>query len=50
MLGNETEFAKAVLWLGDNLSFDVDVRVNLFEVSVVILWILKVHQGGVKHQ
>lgn len=31
VLGNETEFAKAVLWLGDNLSFDVDVRVNLFE-------------------
>lgn len=31
VLENDTEFVKAVVWLGDNLSFDVDVRVNLFE-------------------
>lgn len=37
VLGNETEFAKAVLWLGDNLSFDVDVRVNLFECNIRLL-------------
>jgi mannosidase alpha-like ER degradation enhancer 1 len=31
-LGNYTEFERAVLWLSENLSFDVDARVNLFEV------------------
>lgn len=33
ILGNNTEFERAVRWLSDNLSFDVDVRTNLFEVS-----------------
>lgn len=32
ILGNNTEFQKAVLWLSDNLHFDVDARINLFEV------------------
>lgn len=33
ILGNHTEFEKAVLWLSENLSFDVDARINLFEVT-----------------
>lgn len=33
ILGNNTEFERAVRWLSENLSFDVDVRTNLFEVS-----------------
>lgn len=33
IMGNITEFERGVLWLSDNLSFDVDARVNLFEVS-----------------
>eukprot|EP00250_Pteridium_aquilinum_P006108 c16090_g1_i1 orf=265-1992(-) len=37
VLRNETEFARAVLWLGENLSFDVDVRVNLFECNIRLL-------------
>lgn len=32
ILGNHTEFARAVLWLSENLTFDVDARINLFEV------------------
>lgn len=32
VLGNNTEFEKAVFWLSENLTFDVDARVNLFEV------------------
>jgi hypothetical protein len=32
ILGNNTEFERAVLWLSENLSFDVDARINLFEV------------------
>lgn len=34
ILGNYTEFRRAVLWLSENLSFDVDARINLFEVSI----------------
>lgn len=34
-MGNITEFERAVYWLSDNLAFDVDVRVNLFEVSLL---------------
>lgn len=33
ILGNYTEFEKAIIWLSENLSFDVDARVNLFEVG-----------------
>lgn len=33
VLGDHEEFERAVLWLSDNISFDVDARVNLFEVS-----------------
>ncbi|KAG5229932.1 alpha-mannosidase MNS [Salix suchowensis] len=34
ILGNCTEFERAVLWLSENLTFDVDARVNLFEVLI----------------
>ncbi|KAK1310430.1 putative alpha-mannosidase I MNS5 [Acorus calamus] len=37
ILGNNTEFERAVLWLSDNLSFDVDARVNLFECNIRVL-------------
>eukprot|EP00249_Psilotum_nudum_P014898 c25057_g1_i2 orf=71-1792(-) len=37
VFGNKTEFERAVWWLGDNLSFDVDVRVNLFECNIRLL-------------
>lgn len=33
ILGNNTEFERAVIWLSENLSFDVDARINLFEVG-----------------
>ncbi|KAL0342790.1 UNVERIFIED_CONTAM: Alpha-mannosidase I MNS5 [Sesamum calycinum] len=36
-LGNHTEFEKAVLWLSENLSFDVDARINLFECNIRVL-------------
>lgn len=32
VLGNLTEFDRGVSWLSENLTFDVDARVNLFEV------------------
>lgn len=34
ILGNNTEFERGVLWLSENLTFDVDVRINLFEVHM----------------
>ncbi|GMH01310.1 hypothetical protein Nepgr_003149 [Nepenthes gracilis] len=37
VLGNDTEFEKAVLWLSENLTFDVDARVNLFECNIRVL-------------
>ncbi|XP_009113757.1 alpha-mannosidase I MNS5 [Brassica rapa] len=37
ILGNKTEFEKGVLWLSENLTFDVDVRVNLFECNIRLL-------------
>ncbi|KAK1273522.1 putative alpha-mannosidase I MNS5 [Acorus gramineus] len=37
ILGNNTEFERAVLWLSDNLSFNVDARVNLFECNIRVL-------------
>lgn len=35
ILGNNTEFERGVSWLSENLSFDVDARVNLFEVRAM---------------
>ncbi|KAJ8449135.1 hypothetical protein Cgig2_004190 [Carnegiea gigantea] len=37
IMGNITEFERGVLWLSDNLSFDVDARVNLFECNIRVL-------------
>lgn len=37
ILGNNTEFQKAVLWLSENLRFDVDARINLFECNIRVL-------------
>jgi ER degradation enhancer, mannosidase alpha-like 1 len=34
VLGNFTEFERGVVWLSENLTFDVDARVNLFEVNL----------------
>ncbi|XP_059441472.1 alpha-mannosidase I MNS5 [Corylus avellana] len=37
ILGNDTEFERAVLWLSENLTFDVDARINLFECNIRVL-------------
>ncbi|KAH7688815.1 Glycoside hydrolase family 47 protein [Dioscorea alata] len=37
ILGNNTEFERGVLWLSENLTFDVDVRINLFECNIRVL-------------
>ncbi|KAL6524395.1 Alpha-mannosidase I mns5 [Orobanche hederae] len=37
VLGNHSEFERAVLWLSENLTFDVDVRINLFECNIRVL-------------
>ncbi|RWR77120.1 alpha-mannosidase I MNS5-like protein [Cinnamomum micranthum f. kanehirae] len=34
VMGNNTEFERAVLWLSENLTFDVDARINLFECNI----------------
>ncbi|KAK9669381.1 hypothetical protein RND81_13G126100 [Saponaria officinalis] len=37
IMGNNTEFERAVVWLSQNLNFDVDARVNLFECNIRVL-------------
>ncbi|CAN1753473.1 Alpha-mannosidase I MNS5 [Linum perenne] len=37
IMGNNTEFERGVHWLSENLSFDVDARVNLFECNIRVL-------------
>ncbi|KAI4326680.1 hypothetical protein MLD38_031968 [Melastoma candidum] len=37
VLGNNTEFEKAIHWLSQNLNFDVDARINLFECNIRVL-------------
>ncbi|KAG5536813.1 hypothetical protein RHGRI_024294 [Rhododendron griersonianum] len=37
IMGNNTEFERAVLWLSDYLTFDVDARINLFECNIRVL-------------
>eukprot|EP00268_Persea_americana_P045139 TRINITY_DN4588_c1_g1_i2.p1 TRINITY_DN4588_c1_g1~~TRINITY_DN4588_c1_g1_i2.p1 ORF type:complete len:578 (+),score=97.69 TRINITY_DN4588_c1_g1_i2:73-1806(+) len=34
VMGNNTEFERAVLWLSENLTFNVDARINLFECNI----------------
>uniref|UniRef100_A0A0E0CRA7 alpha-1,2-Mannosidase n=1 Tax=Oryza meridionalis TaxID=40149 RepID=A0A0E0CRA7_9ORYZ len=36
-LSNLTEFERGVLWLSENLTFDVDARINLFECNIRLL-------------
>ena len=35
-MGNNTEFERAVIWLSENLTFNINARINLFEVSNMI--------------
>lgn len=45
ILGNATEFERAVGWLSTELTFDVDVRVNVFETNIRLLGgLLGAHQ------
>ncbi|GJN22238.1 hypothetical protein PR202_gb09788 [Eleusine coracana subsp. coracana] len=37
VLGNLKEFERGVLWLSENLTFDVDARINLFECNIRLL-------------
>lgn len=37
ILGNSLKFEKVVLWLNDNLTFDVDAQVSLFECNIRLL-------------
>ncbi|GFS31773.1 glycosyl hydrolase family 47 protein [Actinidia rufa] len=37
IMGNNTEIERAVLWLSENLTFDVDARINLFECNIRVL-------------
>ncbi|KAK4568549.1 hypothetical protein RGQ29_004099 [Quercus rubra] len=37
IMGNSTEFERAVLWLSQNITFNVDARVNLFECNIRVL-------------
>ncbi|KAK9995813.1 hypothetical protein SO802_020499 [Lithocarpus litseifolius] len=37
IMGNSTEFERAVLWLSQNIAFNVDARVNLFECNIRVL-------------
>ncbi|KAK2355696.1 Glycosyl hydrolase family 47 protein [Trifolium repens] len=37
IMGNNTEFEKGVRWLSENLTFDVDARINLFECNIRVL-------------
>ncbi|XP_052182699.1 alpha-mannosidase I MNS5 [Diospyros lotus] len=37
IMGNNTEFERAVLWLSENLTFDIDARINLFECNIRVL-------------
>lgn len=37
IMGNNTEFERAVTWLSENLTFNIDARINLFEVGSRVL-------------
>eukprot|EP00298_Acanthocystis_sp_HF-20_P015765 c21257_g1_i1.p1 GENE.c21257_g1_i1~~c21257_g1_i1.p1 ORF type:complete len:1091 (+),score=416.38 c21257_g1_i1:263-3274(+) len=37
VFGNKTEFEKQVRWVIDNISFDIDARVHLFEANIRLL-------------
>ena len=35
--GNQSEFARAVTWVSDNLSFDIDSVVSVFETNIRVM-------------
>ncbi|PRP77676.1 hypothetical protein PROFUN_00537 [Planoprotostelium fungivorum] len=37
VMNNRTEFARAVTWVGDNLHFDLDLNVSVFETNIRML-------------
>ncbi|WRX17031.1 Glycoside hydrolase family 47 - like 1 [Theobroma cacao] len=37
IMGNNTEFERAVIWLSENLTFNIDARINLFECNIRVL-------------
>ncbi len=37
VVGMKSEFSDAVKWIGANLSFDIDIRINIFECNIRIL-------------
>jgi len=37
VVGNKTEFTRGVNWIVDNVSFDLDLRVHLFETNIRVL-------------
>lgn len=37
VMGNSSEFTKQCNWVADNVHFDVDVRVNVFEANIRLL-------------
>ncbi len=37
VMGNKTEFEKGVWWLVDNLNFDKDKNVSLFETNIRVV-------------
>ncbi|OMO77520.1 Glycoside hydrolase, family 47 [Corchorus capsularis] len=37
IMGNNTEFERALTWLSENLTFNVDARINLFECNIRVL-------------
>ncbi|KAJ0986704.1 hypothetical protein J5N97_005060 [Dioscorea zingiberensis] len=37
VMGNKSEFERGVLWLSENLTFDIDARINLFECNIRVL-------------
>ncbi|PPD79641.1 hypothetical protein GOBAR_DD23443 [Gossypium barbadense] len=37
IMGNNTEFERAVTWLSENLTFNIDARINLFECNIRVL-------------
>jgi mannosidase alpha-like ER degradation enhancer 1 len=37
IVGNHAAFARGVRWVGTNVSFDIDLRVNVFETNIRLL-------------
>jgi mannosidase alpha-like ER degradation enhancer 1 len=37
VVGNRSAFSRAVRWIGANVNFDIDLRVNVFETNIRLL-------------